>query len=154
MKAEVGDRLVTEGQDGPRECQIIRLQNTDGSPPYVVRWLTDGHIALVFPGPFTKLVHSLRAEPADMMRGEDVLRGEEDRPEAALPQEVQAGPLRDEVSRAGEPGPGAPGPGAPGRDLGPGAMAENGVLARRIRPAGPRFGIAWAGPLRSSHGLS
>ena len=57
MKADIGDRLVTEGPDGPRECLIIRLQQADGAPPYVVRWLTDGHIALVFPGPYTRLVH-------------------------------------------------------------------------------------------------
>jgi hypothetical protein len=57
MKADVGDRLVTEGPDGPRECLIIRLERVDGSPPYVVRWLADGHIALVFPGPYTRLVH-------------------------------------------------------------------------------------------------
>jgi Domain of unknown function (DUF1918) len=57
MKADIGDRLVTEGPDGPRECLIVGLQQADGSPPYVVRWLTDGHIALVFPGPFTRLVH-------------------------------------------------------------------------------------------------
>ena len=57
MKANVGDRLVTGGPDGPRECLIIGLHQADRSPPYVVRWLTDGHIALVFPGPYTRLVH-------------------------------------------------------------------------------------------------
>jgi hypothetical protein len=57
MKADVGDRLVTEGPDGPRESLIIGLERVDGSPPYVVRWLADGHIALVFPGPYTRLVH-------------------------------------------------------------------------------------------------
>ncbi len=57
MKANIGDRLVTDGPDGPRECLIIGLQHADGSPPYVVRWLADGHLALVFPGPFTRLVH-------------------------------------------------------------------------------------------------
>jgi Domain of unknown function (DUF1918) len=58
MKANVGDRLITEGvEGGQRECLIIGLQHADGSPPYVVRWLADGHIALVFPGPYTRLVH-------------------------------------------------------------------------------------------------
>jgi Domain of unknown function (DUF1918) len=57
MKARVGDRLITEGSDGHRACVIIGLHHADGSPPYVVRWLTDGHIALMFPGPFAKLVH-------------------------------------------------------------------------------------------------
>jgi hypothetical protein len=58
MKAEIGDRLVTEGPDGQRECLIIGLQGANGSPPYVVRWLADGHIALVFPGPYTRLVRA------------------------------------------------------------------------------------------------
>ncbi len=57
MKADVGDRLVTEGPDRSRECLIIGLEQADGAPPYVVRWLSDGHIALVFPGPYTRLVH-------------------------------------------------------------------------------------------------
>lgn len=57
MKADIGDRLVIEGPGGPREGLIVGLRQADGSPPYVVRWLSDGHIALVYPGPFTRLVH-------------------------------------------------------------------------------------------------
>jgi hypothetical protein len=57
MKAHVGDQLITEGVDGQRACVIIGLHHGDGSPPYVVRWLADGHIALMFPGPYTRLVH-------------------------------------------------------------------------------------------------
>jgi hypothetical protein len=57
MKARVGDQLITEGADGQRACVIIGLHHGDGSPPYVVRWLSDGHIALMFPGPYAKLVH-------------------------------------------------------------------------------------------------
>ncbi len=60
MKADVGDRLVNEGPDGSRECLIIGLHRADGTPPYVVRWQADGHIALVFPGPYTRLVHSAK----------------------------------------------------------------------------------------------
>jgi hypothetical protein len=55
MKAEVGDLLVPDG-DRCRAGVIISLHNCDGSPPYVVRWLSDGHIALVFPGPYTQVV--------------------------------------------------------------------------------------------------
>ena len=55
MKAEVGDRLVQDGDPG-RVGLIIGLQNMDGSPPYVVKWLSDGHIALVSPGPYTRIV--------------------------------------------------------------------------------------------------
>lgn len=56
MKARVGDQLVADGSNGHRVCEIIRLNHTDGSPPYVVRWLSDGHITLLFPGPYTRLV--------------------------------------------------------------------------------------------------
>jgi hypothetical protein len=55
MRAEVGDRLIVDGAGGRRECVIIRLQHPDGSPPYVVRWLPEGHIALMVPGPYTRL---------------------------------------------------------------------------------------------------
>ena len=56
MKARVGDRLLPDGEQR-RAGVIIGLQNADGSPPYVVKWLSDGHIALVFPGPYTKVMH-------------------------------------------------------------------------------------------------
>ncbi len=56
MKAHVGDRLVADGADSQRICEIIRLNHPDGSPPYVVRWLNDGHITLLFPGPYARLV--------------------------------------------------------------------------------------------------
>jgi hypothetical protein len=61
MKARVGDRLLPEGEQR-RAGVIIGLRNADGSPPYVVKWLSDGHIALVFPGPYTKVV---RAAPSN-----------------------------------------------------------------------------------------
>jgi len=50
MRAQVGDLLVADGAEIHRVCEIIRLNHADGSPPYVVRWLSDGHIALLFPG--------------------------------------------------------------------------------------------------------
>jgi Domain of unknown function (DUF1918) len=56
MRAGVGDHLIADGPDSRRVCEIIRLSHPDGSPPYVVRWLSDGHIALLFPGPYTRLV--------------------------------------------------------------------------------------------------
>ena len=56
MRAQVGDLLIADGADGNRACEIIRLNHADGSPPYVVRWLSDGHIALMFPGPYARLV--------------------------------------------------------------------------------------------------
>lgn len=58
VQANVGDSLVIDGAGGHRECRIIGLQHPDGSPPYVVRWLSDGHLALFFPEPYTRLVRS------------------------------------------------------------------------------------------------
>jgi hypothetical protein len=56
MRAHVGDRLLPDGRDDSRAALIIGLQHPDGSPPYVVRWLADGHVALVFPGPYARIV--------------------------------------------------------------------------------------------------
>jgi hypothetical protein len=55
MNAHVGDRLIAEG-DPTRTAVIIGTPHADGSPPYVVRWLSDGHIALVSPDPFARLI--------------------------------------------------------------------------------------------------
>ena len=57
MRAQVGDRLIQDG-DPDRIGVVIGLRNADGSPPYVVKWLTGGHIALVFPGPYARIVHA------------------------------------------------------------------------------------------------
>lgn len=53
MKAKIGDRLILAGSHvgDPRRIGVItQLRHADGTPPYVVRWLDDGHEALVFPG--------------------------------------------------------------------------------------------------------
>ena len=53
MKAKVGDWLVIKGAtiDQPDQRGLIEeVRSADGSPPYVVRWLTTGHVATVFPG--------------------------------------------------------------------------------------------------------
>ncbi|MCV7268299.1 DUF1918 domain-containing protein [Mycolicibacterium doricum] len=54
MKAKVGDWLVIKGTTVDRPDQrglITEVHSTDGSPPYVVRWLDTDHVATVFPGP-------------------------------------------------------------------------------------------------------
>jgi hypothetical protein len=61
MKAQIGDRLVPDG-DTDRTGLVIGLPNANGSPPYVIKWLSGGHIALVYPGPYTRI---LPADPAD-----------------------------------------------------------------------------------------
>jgi hypothetical protein len=54
MKAHIGDRLVLAGThvgDARRVGVIIDVRHADGSPPYLVRWLADGHEGLIYPGP-------------------------------------------------------------------------------------------------------
>ena len=60
MQAQVGDRLIADG-DPDRIGLVIGLRNADGSPPYVIKWLSSGHIALVAPGPYARI---LPADPA------------------------------------------------------------------------------------------
>lgn len=53
MNAKPGDRLVLEGihvGDARRIGVILSVPHGDGTPPYNVRWLDNGHEALVFPG--------------------------------------------------------------------------------------------------------
>jgi hypothetical protein len=60
MRASVGDRLVVRGThvDEPvKDGEILEIRHTDGSPPYLVRWASDGHEALVFPGPDAYVEH-------------------------------------------------------------------------------------------------
>jgi uncharacterized protein DUF1918 len=54
MKAQIGDRLILQGThvgEHNRVGVIMDLRHPDGTPPYLVRWLDDGHEGLVFPGP-------------------------------------------------------------------------------------------------------
>jgi Domain of unknown function (DUF1918) len=58
MKAEVGDRLIMESVHvgEPRRVGVVlELRHPDGTPPYLVRWLDNGHEALVFPGPESRI---------------------------------------------------------------------------------------------------
>lgn len=54
MQAKVGDWWVIKGttidQPGQRGL-ITEVHSSDGSPPYVVRWLETDRVATVFPGP-------------------------------------------------------------------------------------------------------
>jgi hypothetical protein len=54
MNAHVGDRLIVAGTrvgDGDRVGVVIEVEHEDGTPPYRVRWLADGHEVLIYPGP-------------------------------------------------------------------------------------------------------
>ncbi|WP_331767971.1 DUF1918 domain-containing protein [Embleya sp. NBC_00896] len=56
MKAQVGDWVVVESPrvgEPRRVGLVIRVDHTDGTPPYMVRWTEDDHESLFFPGPET-----------------------------------------------------------------------------------------------------
>lgn len=66
MLAHVGDKLVAENThvgEARRVGVIIEVRHDDGTPPYLVRWLDDGHEALVYPGP------DARVQPAEDIAG-------------------------------------------------------------------------------------
>jgi hypothetical protein len=68
MKAKVGDWLVMKGFtiDKPEQRGLITEVNSeDGSPPYVVHWLDNGHVATVFPGPDAIVVTAAEQQAAD-----------------------------------------------------------------------------------------
>ncbi len=54
MHAKVGDRIVilaqTIGKRVARDCEVLEVRGPDGTPPYLVRWGDNGHVALFFPG--------------------------------------------------------------------------------------------------------
>ena len=53
MRARIGDRLVV-GED--RIGEVMRVPSADGSPPYIIKWLKDGHIAMVFPDQYARII--------------------------------------------------------------------------------------------------
>jgi Domain of unknown function (DUF1918) len=54
MRASVGDVLVVPGRES-RTGLIIGVVGANGTPPYVIKWLSDGHIAMVTPGPYSRI---------------------------------------------------------------------------------------------------
>jgi hypothetical protein len=55
MRAHVGDRLLV-GHDRQRTGLILAVLRADGQPPYIVRWLSSGHVAMVFPDQYARIV--------------------------------------------------------------------------------------------------
>jgi Domain of unknown function (DUF1918) len=53
VRAHVGDQLVV-GTD--RIGVVIGVLGEDGSPPYVIKWLNDGHIAMVQPDQYARII--------------------------------------------------------------------------------------------------
>jgi hypothetical protein len=54
MYAQVGDLLVIRGHrvgQADRAAEIMEVRGPEGTPPYLVRWLENEHVGLMFPGP-------------------------------------------------------------------------------------------------------
>ena len=59
MRAHVGDWLILHGRvvGSPDQMgQIVAVESTDGSPPFVVRWPATGTRSVVVPGPDAQVV--------------------------------------------------------------------------------------------------
>lgn len=60
MKASVGDRIVVRGHrvgEPNRDGEILEVHGEDGAPPYVVRWVNDGHESTFYPGTDAVIEH-------------------------------------------------------------------------------------------------
>jgi Domain of unknown function (DUF1918) len=68
MRASVGDRLIV-GHGRDRVGLVIDVPRNNGQPPYIVKWLSDGHIAMVYPDPYARIV------PAGHPCGQDLMPG-------------------------------------------------------------------------------
>jgi len=53
MRAKAGDKLVTGSGS---TALIVDVLGTDGHPPYVVKWLAGGNIAMVDPDPYARVI--------------------------------------------------------------------------------------------------
>src|SRR5215469_14683621 len=65
----MGDQLVV-GAD--RIGIVVGVPASDGSPPYIIKWQKDGHIAMVLPDQYSRIVPA--GEP--VAAGESVAAGE------------------------------------------------------------------------------
>ena len=53
MRARIGDRLVV---GAGRIGEVVGVPSADGSPPYIIKWLNSGHIAMVFPDQYARII--------------------------------------------------------------------------------------------------
>ena len=68
MRAHPGDWLIIERGDvdhPARRGRIEEVHAADGTPPYWVRWLDTGRVALVFPGADVHLLTQDELDRAD-----------------------------------------------------------------------------------------
>jgi hypothetical protein len=55
MRAQTGDRLLA-GPGSTSVGLIVSVLGEDGQPPYIVRWLRSGHLAMVVPGEYARVI--------------------------------------------------------------------------------------------------
>jgi hypothetical protein len=70
MYANVGDRLLL----GPGPAQagvIIGVPKGDGHPPYIIRWQADGHISMIFPDQYARVVPASHPVGAGQEQGSE-----------------------------------------------------------------------------------
>jgi hypothetical protein len=53
MRARAGDKLVAGSGS---TALIVRVLGADGHPPYIVKWLRGGNIAMVDPDPYARVI--------------------------------------------------------------------------------------------------
>lgn len=70
MRANIGDVLIVAGSES-RTGLIIDVVGRDGAPPYVVKWQSDGHIAMVTPDAYSRIVPSSDGTPPEPLRQDD-----------------------------------------------------------------------------------
>jgi hypothetical protein len=70
MRANIGDVLVVAGSES-RTGLIIAVVGQDGAPPYVIKWLSDGHIAMVTPDPYSRIVPASDGTPPEQLPQDD-----------------------------------------------------------------------------------
>ncbi len=89
MKAKVGDWLVIRGTtiDQPDQRGLIsEVHSPDGSPPYVVRWLENDHVATVF----REMKRFVRQPPLQYARDESQARSSAPPADAVEREDLQA----------------------------------------------------------------
>jgi hypothetical protein len=60
MHATVGERIIVRARhqgERDRDGLIVETRGPGGTPPYLVRWSSDGHEALFFPQSDTVISH-------------------------------------------------------------------------------------------------
>jgi len=53
MKAKAGDKLLAGSGS---IALILNVIGADGRPPYIVKWLNSGHIVMIDPDQYTRII--------------------------------------------------------------------------------------------------